>query len=80
MKKFYLKNPLRKDVSTQYNLDGTIVYLTAKGEDITDFENETLFGHMRDYLVEEILNERGVWHFDEERKKVRDEVTYEPTH
>lgn len=71
----YLANPLSRDVSTQYNLDGNIHQLTAKAESITGFENETLFNHMRQYLIEEILNDRNVIHFDHEREKVRLEVT-----
>lgn len=74
MKTFYLKNPLSHDVSTQYNLDGTVIPLTASAESITKFYNETLYRHIREYLVTEIINTRNLWNFDEERQKIRDDI------
>ena len=49
--KYYLYNPLSHDVSTTYNLNGLESY-TLPAEKITEFDNETIFTHMRDYLVE----------------------------
>lgn len=74
--KYLLKNPLLFDVSTAYdvNEDRKPVLFTLKAKSITPFDNETIYRHLRDYLVEIILNERQIVHYDIERDKVRKEV------
>lgn len=73
---FWLRNPLTHDVRTTYNLDGDLQEYILPAEHITTFKNETIFTHMRNYLVTEILNERNItWHSDANREKVRNEVT-----
>lgn len=71
MKKYYLKNILDHDIETQYAGETH----TLPAEKITDFDDEVIFNHMRAYLVTAILNRRNMWHFEENRKLVRDEVT-----
>lgn len=73
MKK-YLHNPLSFDVTKQYSLNGAVTTYTLPAEKITEFDNETVFTHMRDYLTEVVLNERGIVHFDMNREKVREEI------
>jgi hypothetical protein len=73
----YLLNPLDHDITVTYNLDGNIQQYILPAEKVTefDFPLETVFEHVRSYLVTEILNHRNLWHFDQEREKVRQEVT-----
>lgn len=66
----HLWNPLPNEVSTQY---AGITY-TLPAEKITPIEDPTVYRHMRDYLVTLILNDRGLWHFDSEREKIRQEI------
>ncbi len=74
--KWYLVNPLDQEVRTQYHLkDGdppTEIILPP--ERITEFDNETLFNHAREFLVAAVLNARNITHFDHEREKVREEI------
>lgn len=77
MNKFYLLNPLTHSVETQYdtNGDGVPEAIILPPESITTFEDEVLFNHARQYLIEEILNERNIVHFEHNRDEVRKEVT-----
>lgn len=75
MTKYYLYNPLSFDVSTTYALDVSPETYNLPSEKITEFENEAVFTHMRNYLVEIVLNERNIIHFDHNRAKVSEEVT-----
>ena len=71
-----LLNPLPFDVSTTYDIKGdrSPETFTLPSKKITVFENETIFNHMREYLVEEVLNHRNIIHFDQNREEIRKEI------
>lgn len=72
----YLHNPLTHDVTTLYaGIEGIPTAYTLPAEKTTKFTDEAFFAHMRDYLVAIILNERSIIHFDENRLRVREEIT-----
>jgi len=71
---FYLWNPLDEPISTQYCLDEVCQTYTLPPQKITEFENEVIFNHMKNFLVEAILNQRNIIHFDQNRAEVEKEV------
>lgn len=75
--KLYLFNPLNHEVKTTYNLDGDFQEYVLPSEKIWETENETIFRHMREFLVEAVLNERNIVHYDHNREEVRKEVVKE---
>lgn len=70
----YLWSPLSYDIKKQFYLTDKPQTYTIKAEKINEYENETVYNHLRDYLVEIILNERNIVHFDDARAEVRKEV------
>ncbi len=74
---YHILNPLTKAISTTRAYDDGVKTLTLEPESITTFDNEVDFNHIRDYAIEIILNERNLWHFEQEREKVRKEISKE---
>lgn len=72
---YYLFNPLAHSVEMSYTLDEIPQLYVLPPEKISEFENEVVFDHLRAYLIEIILNERNIVHFDHNREQVREEVT-----
>lgn len=72
----YLYNPLNRAISTTYDTKGDRILdtLTLEPESITEFTNETHYRHMCDFLVDAVLDDRGIVHFDANREKIRKEV------
>ncbi len=73
----YIFNPLPFDVSTTYALTESPETYTLPSEKLTTFENEVVFNHMLNYLIQIVLNERNIVHFDHNRQQVREEVVKE---
>ena len=53
----YLLNPLSKEVKCHYDSYGDII---LPPEEISEFEDETIFNHARKYLVDAIINQKGL--------------------
>lgn len=73
----YLLNPLRHDVSKICSLEEEGKMYVLPAESLFTCENEAVFNHLAKYLIDEILNERGIVHYDNEIEKVRQEITKE---
>ena len=69
---YYLLNPLNKTVTARYDGYGDI---ELPPEEISEFDNETIFNHARKYLVDAIINQRGLVGYDHVREEIEKEVT-----
>ena len=76
MSKYFLWNPLDVKVSIPLKLDeNTEVLLEAPPQKISEFENEYAFNHIREHLIDLVVNDRSLVGFDDVRNTIRDEIT-----